>query len=75
MQTADRSDTGEHIRPLLRIRLMQHALIALTRRTWLVRINTWHDHDLILHLVRNLLETIAVLEYWIRMIRRTRSYN
>ena len=75
VQAADRADPGEHIGPLLRVRLMQHALIALTRRTWLVRIDTWHDHDLILHLVRNLLQAIAVLEYRIRMICRTWSDN
>ena len=43
-------DTFEKVRSLIRIRLVEHALIAFTRRSRLIRVDTRNDDDLVLYL-------------------------
>ncbi len=68
MKFTNGGNTARHIRTLLRVRLMQHALIAFAGRTWLIRIDTRYDHDTVFDLLRNLLQTIAIFKYRILMI-------
>ena len=47
MEPADRYDAGKKVRSLVRLGLMEHSLIAVSRGTGLVGVNPGNDHQFI----------------------------
>ena len=75
MHLTDCLHTLDEIRLILRIRLMQHALISGTICTWFIRIDSWNYKDLILDLLCNGCQPAQIIKHGILIIRRTRTDN
>ena len=73
MKLPDSDDTAQHVLLFLRIRLVQHALVAEAHRTRFVCVDSRHDKYLVLHLILNISQTSDILHYRILIVRRTRS--
>lgn len=70
---ADCDDAAEHILLALRVRLMQHALVADADRARLARVEARHDEDLVLDLFLHRNKAVHVIEDSLFIIRRART--
>ncbi len=69
----DADDARQHVLGFLRIRLMEHSLVAQTDGAGLVRVDTGNDEDLVLDLVGDFCHTIHVVQNSVFPISRTRA--
>ena len=73
MKLTDGNDALVHIRLFLGIGLMQHSLVALTRGSRLVRVNTGDDNDLICYLLLHSAKAGNVFKNRLAVISGARS--
>ena len=73
MHLANRLESLDDVRVLLRIGLMCHTLIAFTGRPRLVRVDPWDEHQLVAYRFLQLRHTPNVLTHRVLIVRRTRS--
>ena len=69
VELPDRDDPLEHIRPLLRIRLVEQALVAVSGRSRLIRIYPRNDQDPVLHFFLHSGEPLHIVEHAVLVVR------
>ena len=72
---ADRDYAGEHVLTLLRIRLMQHSLVAYALGARFIRVNTRDHEDLVLHFLLNRCKSRHIFKDSILTISGARPYD
>ena len=70
MQFPDGNQALEHIRLILRVRLMQHPFVALAGGTGLVGIAAGDNKNLILHLLLHPAQPLHIVQHAVRMVGR-----
>ena len=73
VQLPDGYDAAQHIRMSVRIRLVEHSLVAVAGRARLVGVDARYDEDLVLHLVRHAAQTPDILQHRLALVRRAGS--
>ena len=62
VHAADGFDTFHHVFIAFGIRLMKHAFVAFADGPWLIRVDSGHDEELVLHFVSDFRKARAVVE-------------
>ena len=62
VHAADGLDAFHHVLIALGIRLVEHAFIAFANGSRLIRVDSWHDEELVLHFVCDFRKARAVVE-------------
>ena len=70
MQLPDGDEALEHIRLILRVRLVQHPLVALAGGTGLVGIAAGDNENLIFHLLLHPAQPLHIVQHAVRMVGR-----
>ena len=73
MQMADGVKAFSHAWTLLRVRLMEHALVAVTGGTRFVGVDTRYDNQAVFGLFLNVDQAAGVIQYCVLIICGTRS--
>ena len=70
VHAADGFDAFHHVLIALGIRLVEHAFIAFTDGSRLIRVDSWHNEELVLHFVSDFRKARAVVEDGRLIVRR-----
>ena len=70
MQLPDGDEALEHIRLMLRVRLVQHTLVALAGGAGLIGIAAGDDENFILHLLLHPAQPLHIVQHTVRMVGR-----